>query len=237
MLIFSVLSEYMYCLILIELKNSSLLSKMSEPTAASNSSLEPTGCPYDQTWCQYTPAIHLAQYITSDFLIGVGYPACNVMSYTLYSKILGPKPQVRNLAAWSSMYEMRGWIGLWCLAVSVPAGCLHGLVDSVWKWSTYFGPSLCLPGLHHPGSSLGLQLYLRHRSRGHRPPHLSLPQTHCFLCTAREHRGRMSEATDKTDSVFHRSQNWGCNSKNYWCYWVQSVVTDGSFEALRVWFY
>lgn len=59
----------------------------------SNTSVEPTGCPADQTWCLYTPAIHLAQYITSDFLIGVGYPACNVMSYTLYSKILGPKPQ------------------------------------------------------------------------------------------------------------------------------------------------
>ncbi|MCI4384588.1 hypothetical protein PGIGA_G00040520 [Pangasianodon gigas] len=59
----------------------------------SNSSVEPTGCPVDQIWCQFTPAIHLAQYLTSDILIGVGYPACNVMSYTLYSKILGPKPQ------------------------------------------------------------------------------------------------------------------------------------------------
>ncbi|GAA6075563.1 major facilitator superfamily domain-containing protein 8 [Tachysurus ichikawai] len=59
----------------------------------SNSSVEPTGCPSDQTWCQFTPVIHLAQYLTSDLLIGVGYPACNVMSYTLYSKILGPKPQ------------------------------------------------------------------------------------------------------------------------------------------------
>nr|XP_046237565.1 major facilitator superfamily domain-containing protein 8 isoform X1 [Scatophagus argus] len=76
-----------------DLKNNSLLGQMSETTMASNSSLEPTGCPYEQTWCQYTPAIHLAQYISSDILIGVGYPACNVMSYTLYSKILGPRPQ------------------------------------------------------------------------------------------------------------------------------------------------
>ncbi|XP_060795166.1 major facilitator superfamily domain-containing protein 8-like [Neoarius graeffei] len=59
----------------------------------SNSSVEPTGCPSDQIWCQFTPAIHLAQYLTSYILIGVGYPACNVMSCTLYSKILGPKPQ------------------------------------------------------------------------------------------------------------------------------------------------
>ncbi|XP_041821099.1 major facilitator superfamily domain-containing protein 8 [Chelmon rostratus] len=76
-----------------DLKNNSLVSKMIETTVAPNSSLEPTGCPFEQTWCQYTPAIHLAQYISSDILIGVGYPACNVMSYTLYSKILGPKPQ------------------------------------------------------------------------------------------------------------------------------------------------
>ncbi|XP_038588806.1 major facilitator superfamily domain-containing protein 8 [Micropterus salmoides] len=76
-----------------DLKNNSLVSQMSEASIASNSSLEPTGCPYEQTWCQYTPAINLAQYISSDILIGVGYPACNVMSYTLYSKILGPKPQ------------------------------------------------------------------------------------------------------------------------------------------------
>uniref|UniRef100_A0A3B4U9T9 Major facilitator superfamily domain containing 8 n=1 Tax=Seriola dumerili TaxID=41447 RepID=A0A3B4U9T9_SERDU len=76
-----------------DLKNNSLVSQISEATKASNNSLEPTGCPYEQTWCQYTPAIHLAQYISSDILIGVGYPACNVMSYTLYSKILGPRPQ------------------------------------------------------------------------------------------------------------------------------------------------
>uniref|UniRef100_A0A8C8F3U5 Major facilitator superfamily (MFS) profile domain-containing protein n=1 Tax=Oncorhynchus tshawytscha TaxID=74940 RepID=A0A8C8F3U5_ONCTS len=63
------------------------------PTPVSNSSFEPTGCPAEQTWCQYTPAIHLAQFLTADVLIGAGYPACNVISYTLYSKILGSKPQ------------------------------------------------------------------------------------------------------------------------------------------------
>ncbi|XP_077621185.1 major facilitator superfamily domain-containing protein 8 isoform X2 [Crocuta crocuta] len=53
----------------------------------------PTGCPIEQAWCFYTPMIHLAQFLTAAVLIGVGYPSCNVMSYTLYSKILGPKPQ------------------------------------------------------------------------------------------------------------------------------------------------
>ncbi|XP_036407861.1 major facilitator superfamily domain-containing protein 8 [Megalops cyprinoides] len=75
-----------------DLLNSSTHGLIS-PTQSSNSTLEPTGCPVQQTWCLFTPVIQLGQYITSDILIGVGYPACNVMSYTLYSKILGPKPQ------------------------------------------------------------------------------------------------------------------------------------------------
>ena len=83
-----------YLFVNADLKNNSVVNDSLNLAVASNSSLEPTGCPIEQTWCQYTPALHLAQYITSDILIGVGYPACNVMSYTLYSKILGPTPQV-----------------------------------------------------------------------------------------------------------------------------------------------
>ncbi|XP_048387620.1 major facilitator superfamily domain-containing protein 8 isoform X2 [Stegostoma tigrinum] len=54
---------------------------------------ERIGCPVQQVWCQHTPIIHLVQYILSAVLIGMGYPVCNVMTYTLYSKLLGPKPQ------------------------------------------------------------------------------------------------------------------------------------------------
>ncbi|XP_066241170.1 major facilitator superfamily domain-containing protein 8 isoform X5 [Saccopteryx leptura] len=53
----------------------------------------PTGCPMAQAWCLDTPMIHLAQFLTAAVLIGIGYSSCNVMSYTLYSKILGPSPQ------------------------------------------------------------------------------------------------------------------------------------------------
>lgn len=75
-----------------DVKNNTMLSRMAM-ASDTNKTVEPTGCPFEQTWCQYTPAIHISQYIISDILIGVGYPTCNVMSYTLYSKILGPKPQ------------------------------------------------------------------------------------------------------------------------------------------------
>ncbi|XP_061565579.1 major facilitator superfamily domain-containing protein 8 [Cololabis saira] len=76
-----------------DIKNNSGVNLILKDSVSANGTVEPTGCPYEQTWCQYTPAIHLSQYMVSDVLIGVGYPACNVMSYTLYSKIIGPKPQ------------------------------------------------------------------------------------------------------------------------------------------------
>ncbi|XP_062349962.1 major facilitator superfamily domain-containing protein 8 isoform X4 [Cinclus cinclus] len=66
---------------------------LPELQLSSNHTGEPVGCPVTQSWCLNTPMIYLAQYISSDVLIGLGYPVCNVMSYTLYSKVLGPKPQ------------------------------------------------------------------------------------------------------------------------------------------------
>lgn len=122
-----------------DVKNSTLLSRTSEAAVVSNSSFEPTGCPYEQTWCQYTPTIHLAQYLSADILIGVGYPACNVMSYTLYSKILGPTPQVRlNLIHdWSDFKDTSVTLVAVCRA-STWAGWQHreaGL--GLWD------PSLC----------------------------------------------------------------------------------------------
>ena len=87
-----------------DIKNNSVVNQtfsanFSAPTAAPgapNGTVEPRGCPLAQAWCQYTPSIHLGQYISADVLIGAGYAACNVMSYTLYSKVLWPKPQVRG---------------------------------------------------------------------------------------------------------------------------------------------
>jgi len=73
----------------------------------SNHTVEPMGCPVTQAWCLHTPMIYLAQYISSDVLIGLGYPVCNVMSYTLYSKILGPKPQVRMMLKWFISFAPR----------------------------------------------------------------------------------------------------------------------------------
>ncbi|VDI77954.1 MFS transporter, ceroid-lipofuscinosis neuronal protein 7, partial [Mytilus galloprovincialis] len=59
----------------------------------SNSGHESTGCPDTYKWCSYTPIVTFPQFIFGTLMIVIGYPTCNVMTYTLYSKILGPKPQ------------------------------------------------------------------------------------------------------------------------------------------------
>ncbi|KAH9488155.1 Major facilitator super domain-containing protein 8 [Bulinus truncatus] len=53
----------------------------------------PEGCPWDYNWCTTVPMIHIAQYFGATALISIGYPMCNLLSYTIYSKVLGPKPQ------------------------------------------------------------------------------------------------------------------------------------------------
>lgn len=144
-----------------DLKNNSLVSKISE----ANSSLEPTGCPYDQTWCQYTPAIHLAQYLSSDILIGVGYPACNVMSYTLYSKILGPKPQVWRLYCLNHFERTCiflqivfdfVWPRMWMLTVDFCRVCTWGGWQPQGAGHGHWAQSLCprsIPFWDHAGPS------------------------------------------------------------------------------------
>lgn len=87
-----------------DLENSDFaLSKMTTEmplnltTAKSNNSdsgHESTGCPDTYKWCSYTPIVTFPQFIFGTLMIVIGYPTCNVMTYTLYSKILGPKPQV-----------------------------------------------------------------------------------------------------------------------------------------------
>ena len=59
-----------------------------------NTTKEAVGCPYYYNWCFNTPSILLWQFLLGTLFVAVGYPTCNVMSYAIYSKILGPKPQV-----------------------------------------------------------------------------------------------------------------------------------------------
>ncbi|KAG8505397.1 Major facilitator superfamily domain-containing protein 8 [Galemys pyrenaicus] len=70
-----------------------LLAAALGATPGARGAEEPRGCPIAQAWCFYTPALHMAQLFAAALLVGLGYPACNVTCYALYSKILGPQPQ------------------------------------------------------------------------------------------------------------------------------------------------
>lgn len=52
-----------------------------------------TGCPPEQEWCFYTPIIEQSQMIVACLIAFIGYPVAFSLSSSLYSKLLGPKPQ------------------------------------------------------------------------------------------------------------------------------------------------
>ena len=53
------------------------------------------GCPiYKQDWCGYLPGIHSIQMILGFLFIVTGYPMGSAMSNAIYSKVIGPHPQV-----------------------------------------------------------------------------------------------------------------------------------------------
>lgn len=52
------------------------------------------GCPPSQTWCFEIPALTPAIVATGYAICTLGFPCCMVMCQTIFSKMLGPRPQV-----------------------------------------------------------------------------------------------------------------------------------------------
>ncbi|XP_065891984.1 major facilitator superfamily domain-containing protein 8-like isoform X2 [Dysidea avara] len=52
------------------------------------------GCDYHkQSWCLDQPKIYLFQYVVGLYILTPGYCASSLICYTMFSKILGPRPQ------------------------------------------------------------------------------------------------------------------------------------------------
>lgn len=51
------------------------------------------GCPKTQEWCAYTPALTLTQFLIGYVFTSIGYPIGVTLIQTIFSKILGPRPQ------------------------------------------------------------------------------------------------------------------------------------------------
>ena len=50
------------------------------------------GCPFD--WCSEIPKIHVEQFMVGYVFALLGYPFCVALCGALFSKVLGPIPQV-----------------------------------------------------------------------------------------------------------------------------------------------
>lgn len=55
----------------------------------------PLGCPSSQEWCLSTPAMTISQLILGFVFTSIGYPIGITLILTIFSKVLGPRPQVR----------------------------------------------------------------------------------------------------------------------------------------------
>ena len=65
------------------------------------------GCPADiQPWCCEIPATHMEQMIVGAIFIFTGVPSTIMMCNVIFSKVLGPYPQVKsNLSPHSDISE------------------------------------------------------------------------------------------------------------------------------------
>ncbi|XP_069696641.1 major facilitator superfamily domain-containing protein 8 [Periplaneta americana] len=80
---------------------------------------EIVGCPSVQKWCYYIPAMTLTQFLLGYAFTAVGYPIGVTLLQTIFSKILGPRPQ-----------------GVW-MGLMTGAGCLSRVLGPVFVSSIY----------------------------------------------------------------------------------------------------
>lgn len=79
----------------------------------SQNNFELVGCPIAQEWCLTTPVMTMTQFLLGYFMTCVGYPIGVTLIQTIFSKILGPRPQ-----------------GVW-MGLITGAGCLSRILGPV----------------------------------------------------------------------------------------------------------
>ena len=72
---------------------------MKFPIAYHNETMDPltgrekVGCPSNQEWCRYTPQLTVLQFVIGYGFTTIGYPVGVTLIQTIFSKVLGPRPQ------------------------------------------------------------------------------------------------------------------------------------------------
>ncbi|XP_046670778.1 major facilitator superfamily domain-containing protein 8 [Homalodisca vitripennis] len=80
---------------------------------------EMLGCPVSQEWCLVTPAMTVSQFLLGFLLTSIGYPIGVTLIQTIFSKILGPRPQ-----------------GVW-MGLMTGSGCLSRVLGPVFVSYVY----------------------------------------------------------------------------------------------------
>lgn len=92
---------------------------MSSNVSVSHNASEPLGCPASQEWCTYTPAMTVEQFLLGFICTAVGYPIGVTLIQTIFSKVLGPRPQ-----------------GVW-MGLMTGSGCLSRVLGPVFVTYVY----------------------------------------------------------------------------------------------------
>lgn len=85
----------------------------------SSPGIELVGCSISQEWCRTTPALPMAQYLMGYALMAFGFPITFTLLQTIYSKVLGCRPQ-----------------GFW-MGLIIGTGCLARVLGPVCIGFTY----------------------------------------------------------------------------------------------------
>ncbi|KAJ8683368.1 hypothetical protein QAD02_019160 [Eretmocerus hayati] len=75
--------------------------------------IQKLGCPSTQEWCRYTPRMTIVQFLQGYGFTTIGYPLGVTLIQTIFSKVLGPRPQ-----------------GVW-MGLMTGAGCLSRVMGPV----------------------------------------------------------------------------------------------------------
>lgn len=62
-------------------------------TVLPDSAASKRGCPLKYRWCVNSSKVLIEQFYVGAAMISIGYPISNLMTYSLYSKVLGSRPQ------------------------------------------------------------------------------------------------------------------------------------------------
>ena len=93
-----------------DLRNSTTLL-MNLTTQVTTTENPPAGCPFKYKWCYDTPIIQLYQFLIGFALLVSGYSVTNVMSFAIYSKLIGLKPQGTMMGILTSFGSLSRTVG------------------------------------------------------------------------------------------------------------------------------